>query len=263
MQEGTDGSGGGREGRRSRNVRVVKYDYATGQAVAQYIYQLESLTDINGRIPGTTDDFGATAQGRNIGLSGIMALPNGKFLILERDNRGFGVDPVLDGQLPVGSKRVFLVDFAGATDVSGISLAGTNDLPMGVTAATKTLWLDIHAELTAAGVTVAEKIEGIAWGPSIDGGRSFVVVTDNDFSVTQNGMGVQFDVCTNALGTIVEEVTLGAACSPGLALIPSYAYVFKASGESLRAAGIPEASTWAMMIMGFGLVGSAARRRLA
>ncbi len=258
MQEGGPG---GREGRRSRNLRVVKFDVETGKAVAQYIYQLEALADINGRIPGTADDFAPTAQGRNIGLSGIIALPNGKFLVLERDNRGLGVDPVLEGMRPVGTKRVYLVDFAGATDVSSISLAGSNNLPPGVIPASKTLWLDIQAELERVGVMVTEKMEGIAFGPNIAGGRSFIVVTDNDFSVTQTGAGEQFDVCTNALGTIVQQVTLGAACPDGLALIPSFAYVFRVSGTSLAAAGVPEPATWAMLIAGFGLIGRAARRR--
>lgn len=256
-----EGGPGGREGRRSRNVRVVVYDIASGKPVAQYIYQLEALADINARIPGTADDFPATSQGRNIGLSGIMALPNGTFLVLERDNRGLGVDPVLEGLLPVGSKRVWLVDFAGATDVSTISLAGSNALPPGVIPATKTLWLDIQAELERAGVPVGEKMEGIAFGPWIDGGLSFVVVTDNDFSVTQTGGGTQFDVCTNLAGSTAVQVALGAACPSGLALLPSFAYVFRASGQSLVAAGIPEPGTWAMLVAGFGLVGLAARRR--
>jgi hypothetical protein len=255
-----EGGPGGREGRRSRNVRVVKYDMATGTAVAQYIYQLESLADINARIPGDADDFAPTSQGRNIGMSAIMALSNGLFLVLERDNRGFGVDPVISGQLPVGTKRVYLVDFSSATDVSAISLNGTNDLPPGVRPAGKMLWLDIQAELEAAGVTVAEKMEGIAFGPRIDGGRSFVVVTDNDFSVTQSGSGEQFDLCTNADGSLFSQVTLGAGCPDGQALIPSYAYVFKVTGDSL-AAVVPEPATWAMLIAGFGLVGTAVRRR--
>ncbi|MFN7174371.1 MAG: esterase-like activity of phytase family protein, partial [Thermaurantiacus tibetensis] len=45
-----EGGPGGREGRRSRNVRVVVYDIASGKPVAQYIYQLEALADINARI---------------------------------------------------------------------------------------------------------------------------------------------------------------------------------------------------------------------
>lgn len=256
-----EGGPGGREGRRSRNVRVVVYDIESGESVSQYIYQLEDLADINGRIAGTANDFAATSQGRNIGLSGIMALPNGKFLILERDNRGLGVDPAIDGILPVGSKRVFLADFSNATDVSGLSFSGTNTLPADVTPATKMLWLDIQAELEHSGVPVGEKMEGLAFGPWIDGGLSFVVVTDNDFSVTQNGTGTQFDLCTNLAGSSAVQIALGSACPTDLALIPSFAYVFRASGQSLVVAGIPEPTSWAMMIGGFGLVGGMLRRK--
>ena len=250
------------DGRRSRNVRIVAYDVATGESTGQFIYQLDSLADINSRIPGTADDFGANSQGRNIGLSGILGLDNGKFLVLERDNRGLGVDDPT-AATPVGSKRVYLVDLAGATDVSGISLAGTNDLPIGVTAAEKTLWLDIQAELTKAGVTVTEKMEGIAIGPRLDNGYAFIVVTDNDFSVTQTGEGVQFNRCTSGVGGYSIDIGLNETCPDGTSLIGSQAYVFKVSGGDLGVLGVPEPATWAMLIAGFGLVGGMARRRRA
>jgi hypothetical protein len=112
----------------------------------QFIYQLESLTDINARIPGTTDDFGANDQGRSIGVSAIVAINDHEFLIIERDNRGIGADN--PGGTPVsGSKRVYTIDINGATDVSGISLTGSNTLPHGVTPVTKGLYLDIQMAL--------------------------------------------------------------------------------------------------------------------
>ncbi|MBS3962622.1 MAG: PEPxxWA-CTERM sorting domain-containing protein [Sandarakinorhabdus sp.] len=88
-----------------------------------------------------------------------------------------------------------------------------------------------------------------------------ILVSDNDFSVTQTGQGVQFDVCTSGIGGISSQVALGAACPDGQALIKTYTYVFKVSGDSL--ALVPEPATWAMMIAGFGLVGGALRRRRA
>jgi hypothetical protein len=251
---------GAPDGRRSGNVRIVAYDMASGESTGQLIYQLEALADINARIPGTANDFGANAQGRNIGLSGILALDNGKFLVLERDNRGQGVDDPT-ALNPVGSKRVFLVDMAGATDVSAISLANSNSLPIGVTPVSKTLWLDIQAELQKAGITVTEKIEGIAIGPRLANGYAFVVVTDNDFSVTQTGSGEQFNRCTSGVGGIFTDVALNAGCPTGQQLIDSYAYVFNVRGDSLAVLGVPEPATWAMLIAGFGLVGGAVRRR--
>jgi hypothetical protein len=253
---------GAPDGRRSQNVRIVSYDVATGQSTGQFIYQLESLADINDRIPGTANDFGPNAQGRNIGLSGIIALDNGKFLVLERDNRGLGVDDPTAVN-PPASKRVWLVDLAGATDVSAVSLAGTNMLPGGVVPVTKTLWLDIQAELQRSGITVTEKMEGIAIGPRIDGGYAFVVVTDNDFSVTQTGSGEQFNRCTSGVGGISSDIGLNDPCPSGQQLIDSYAYVFRVNGDDLAVLGVPEPGTWALMIAGFGLVGGMMRRRRA
>ena len=259
VNEGTDK--GTVDGRRSRNVRIVSYSVATGEPTGQFIYQLEALADINGRLPAD-EQFGGSAQGRNIGLSATIALDNGKFLVLERDNRGLGVDDPNAKNTP-GSKRVYLVDLAGATDVSDVSLHNRNDLPAGVVPVTKTLWLDIQAELTRAGITVTEKMEGISFGPALDGGYAFVVATDNDFSVTQTGEGVQFNVCTSGPGGVTSQVGLDELCPEGQWLIPSYTYVFKVSGDDLLAAGIPEPRSWAMFIAGFGLVGALARRRRA
>ncbi|BAY21903.1 5'-nucleotidase/2',3'-cyclic phosphodiesterase [Calothrix sp. NIES-2100] len=215
-------------GRSSRNVRIVRYDVATGQSDAQYIYQLESLSDINARIPGTTNDFGSTAQGRNIGISSIVSLNNTQLLVLERDNRGVGVDPA--SNLPIGSKRVYQIDLTGATDVSGISLAGTNTLPANVTPVSKSLFLDIAGAIQGAGQTVPEKIEGLAIGPQLaDGSFSLLVATDNDFSVTQNGTGTQFDVYTDGTQQAIDS----APPSSGATLIPSYIYSFKTQAGAL------------------------------
>jgi hypothetical protein len=258
-----EGSGGSNPGRNSRNLRIVEYDVATGTSTAQYIYQLESRTDINDRLPGTSNDFSASAQGRNIGASSITWIGGTTFLVIERDNRGVGVDNY-DGTVPIGSKRVFLIDIAGATDVSGTSLAGTNVLPMGVTPVGKTLFLDVDFALKAAGVTVAEKLEGLAIGPRLAGGGfALVLVTDNDFSVTQTGSGEQFDVCS-----ATEQVALGAGCPDGTSLLPSYVYSFAVTGEDAKRFdaslfAVPEPSSWAMLIAGFGLTGAAMRRRRA
>lgn len=215
------------EGRRGQNLRIVRYDVATGEADAQYVYQLESIASINDRIPGTAEDFAATAQGRNIGISAIVPLNATQFLVIERDNRGFGVDEAIGTVQTVGSKRVYLIDLAGATDVSGIPLGGSASLPAGVTPVQKALFLDVAAALSAAGRTLTEKLEGLAIGPQLaTGDYLLLLATDNDFSVTQTGAGEQFDVCTAGRGSPATQVALGAACPGGTALIPSFLYAF-------------------------------------
>lgn len=259
LQDPLVNEGASNDGRRSRNLRIVEYDVATGVSTAQYIYQLEAIADINARVPGS--EFSATNQGRSIGASSITWIGGTTFLVIERDNRGVGVDDY-DGDNPVGSKRVYMIDIAGADDVSAISLANTNDLPAGVDPVSKTLFLDVNAALAANGVTVVDKFEGLAIGPRLAGGGfALVIATDNDFSVTQTGSGEQFDVCSADI-----QVSIGAGCPQGSSLLPSYLYSFAVTGEDMAyfdasLFAVPEPSSWAMLIAGFGLTGAAMRRR--
>ena len=258
MQDPLVNEGASNQGRNSRNLRIVEFDPATGTATKQFIYQLEDVAAINGRTPGTVDDFASNAQGRSIGVSSISAMGDGTFLVIERDNRGLGVDDPT-GARPIGTKRVYRIDLTGATDVSGVSLAGSNSLPAGVVPVGKSLYLDVQEALRAAGQNSFEKLEGLAFGPALAGGGfNLILVTDNDFSVTQSGSGTQFDVCTSGAGGTSVQVALGAGCPTGTALIASRIYSFTATGKD---SPVPEPSTWAMMIAGFGIVGAAMRRR--
>ncbi len=250
------------DGRRSGNVRIVVFDIATGTSTEQYVYQLESIATINGVVPNNT--FSATNQGRSIGVSAIYALSDGRFIVLERDNRGEGVDDP-NSLVPSGLKSAFVIDLKGATNVSGISLAGSSNLPNGVAPVTKTAFLDIRAKLLAAGIVIPEKIEGLAFGPRLaNGSLALILATDNDYSVTQTGSGQQFDVCTSGVGGVTSQVTLGGACPGGQSLITSRFFSFLLSNEeavSLGFSSVPEPSTWAMMIGGFGAVGGSMRYR--
>ncbi|MBB6505184.1 hypothetical protein F4693_002171 [Sphingomonas endophytica] len=249
----------------SRNTRIVEFDVASGKQTKQYVYQLASVDEINAGL--TKNQFDADKQGRSIGVSSLQAVGDNKLLVLERDNRGFGVDDP-NGKKQVGDKRVYEVDLTNATDVKDVSLAGTNDLPAGVTPVAKsaTPFLDIAAALKAAGYPVPEKIEGFSFGPRLaDGSYSLIVVTDNDYSVTQSGSGEQFDVCTGGLAGKggSAEVKLGASCPKGKTLIPTMIYSFKVDAdEYVKLTGaVPEPKTWAMMLAGFGVIGAALRRR--
>jgi len=244
LQDPLVNEGNGNDGRTSQNIRIVQFDTATGQSTAQYIYQLENLANINDRVPGTANDFAATAQGRNIGISAIVAVNDNEFLVLERDNRGIGVDNPA-GSVPVGTKRIYKIDLTGATDVSNISLAGTSTLPAGITPVGKTLFGDIAALLTSAGQSIPEKFEGLTVGPQLtSGGFALILGTDNDFSVTQTGSGDQLDVCTD--GT---QVRIGSGCLAGSTLIPTFLYSFKVGASELgnyvppTSAAVPEPTT--------------------
>jgi hypothetical protein len=224
LQDPLVNEGDKKDGRLSRNIRMVEFNTASGKSTAQFIYQLESLSDINKRIPGEENDFKANQQGRSIGISAIISINDKEFLVIERDNRGLGEDDPT-AKKPVGSKRIYRINIKGATDVSKVSLAGSSQLPKGVKPVEKFAnpFIDIAESLRKAGQTIPEKIEGITFGPQLSNGEyALIVSTDNDFSVTQNASGTQLDVCTNG-----KQVPLDSGCPKGSSLIPTFLYSFR------------------------------------
>jgi hypothetical protein len=256
LQNGTVQDGWS-SGGRGLYTRIVKFDNQTGLAVAQYAYKLESA-----------------GQGR--GISALVALGNDKFMILERNNRGVGVGATLAG----ADKNVFMIDLSNASDVSGISLPATGDLPAGVQAAAKGARLiDLDANtLGALGNRSPEKWEGLAVGPQLAGGQYLLLAgTDNDYSVTQNGTGTQFDVwfrmsdadpyatsiqCPvgSVLGCTFTNNAAPAALSAEYTLLPGvlHAYVANIDGYT---APVPEPQSWALLAAGLGALALRRARR--
>ena len=152
--------------------RIVKFNTVTGKAVAQYAYQME-----------------AAGQGR--GISALVALNYHQFLVLERNNRGIGVGATLS---PV-DKNVYKIDLDGATDVTHIDLDDADAVYTKVSKSSEQI-LDLDANTLAEfGNKSPEKWEGLAIGPQLDDGSYLLLAgTDNDYSVTQNTDGDQFDV---------------------------------------------------------------------
>jgi hypothetical protein len=239
-------------------VRIVKFDVATGEAVGQYLYPLDT-----------------SSQGR--GLSAIVALGNDKFLVLERNNRGVGVG----ADLAPADKAVYEIDLAGATDVSNVVAAG-GVLPAGIVPVAKgarVLDLDTNT-LAALGNQSPEKWEGLAVGPRLPGGRYLILAgTDNDYSVTQTGDGTQFDVYFDF--TQADPYAASIQCPLGLttgcvatadgtpreltgayALLPGVLHAYTARIDGYVApAVVPEPATVALTAAGLTVLGAAARRR--
>lgn len=253
--------------------RIVKFDVETGKAVAQYGYKMEG-----------------SSQGR--GISALVALNDSEFLVLERNNRGVGVD----SELTPPNKKVFKINITGANDISALDM--TDDgitLKPGIVLVTKTatpfLALDVASEqLAGLGNRVPEKLEGLTIGPRLGDGQYVIVsATDNDFSVTQDaGTGTQFDELFNpttiarircpigfaALSstgecTIVNaNGSLGSAYVGSLAgydLIPGAMFAYKTVGTDLAAytqpAAVPAPSTVVVLGSALALVAAMRRRR--
>ena len=234
--------------------RIVKFDTATGTAVAQYAYRMDTA-----------------GQGR--GISSLVALGNDKFLVLERNNRGVGVGAAVSP----ADKAVYEIDLATATDVTNITLPATGAFAGAVTKSTKKIDLDANT-LNALGNKSPEKWEGLAVGPQLDNGLYLILAgTDNDYSVTQSGSGTQFDVWfdfsladpyANSLqcpiGTILNcFLTLNGNASPwtnNLELLPGVLHAYTASLDGFVAAQVvPEPGTGTLALL--GLVGAVAMRR--
>jgi hypothetical protein len=221
--------------------RIVAFDTRTARPLAQYAYRMEG-----------------SSQGR--GISALVAINDREFLVLERNNRGLGVD----ANLASPNKKIFRIDLTGATDVTGLNLATA---PVGSwTPVTKvpTPWLDLaatatlaHPSLSVLGGVSPEKWEGLTVGPRLSDGSYLVLAgTDNDYSATQNGSSVQFDVYFKPLGagvvsriqcdigtfdncTVVNaDGTAGGAVATGFdftgySLIPGVLHAYKAAESDL------------------------------
>jgi hypothetical protein len=238
--------------------RIVKFDTATGQAVAQYAYEMKR-------------------SGQGQGISALVALNDHEFLVLERNNRGVGVG----AELETADKLVYRIDLTGATDVTGIDL----DAPGAVyTKVTKnpTVFIDLDADtLAVLGGKSPEKWEGLTIGPMLAGGGYLILAgTDNDYSVTQNAGGTQFDVYfrfTDAnpylssiqcpLDSLVNcFFTTGgapAALTADYRLLPGILHAYAASADDLAGyvRPIPEPGSLALLLGGLGLAGLTLRRR--
>lgn len=234
--------------------RIVKYDTATGQAVGQYAYKLESA-----------------GQGR--GISALVALGNDKFMILERNNRGIGVGATLAS----ADKSVFMIDLTGALDVTGLNLPATGIFAGAVSKGAKVIDLDANT-LAAIGNKSPEKWEGLAVGPQLANGQYLLLAgTDNDYSVTQNGTGTQFDVYFRFADTdpyassiqcpagqtvncfLTASSATAATLGADFQLLPGVLHAYTATVDGY-VTPVPEPQAALLMLSGLFAVGLAARR---
>lgn len=143
----------------SSNARILTYNLATQTAASEFVYSVAPIP-VGANPPGGAADNG---------LVDMIALGGTRFLTMERAFAA-GVGNTI---------RLFEVDTAGATDVSGIddldAFAGT------IVPVQKTLVLNL-ADL---GIT-PDNIEGMTFGQTFaDGSQALILLSDDNFSTTQ------------------------------------------------------------------------------
>lgn len=183
---------------KKKSLRLVTIDLKTG-ATHEYAYQ---LTD-------------------GSGVSEIVAVNNHQFLVDERDGSGLGEFPsVTETASKAVVKKLYLIDLAGATDVTAIT--GPN-ADLSAYAVSKTLFLDIVAKLNASGISsylVPSKIEGVAFGPDVEIGgvtkHTLFIANDNDF-----------------LATVADPLKSSADATRGKIPNPNQIYVFAFADSEL------------------------------
>lgn len=182
-------------GRAGLNSRLLKIDLLTGRT-AEYVYTLDVI-----------------GQGR--GVNDIVAVNDHQFLVIERDNQSQRPTPPATPVLP-NTKKIYLIDINGATNIASrtdaLPAAGGAALTsLGITPVTKTLFIDLLDPVYKVSATetvrdvIAEKIEGLAWGPDLKDGRPVLyVISDNDlfpgrptqlyaFAVDERAAGIRLD----------------------------------------------------------------------
>lgn len=149
-------------------VRIIKYDAATRQPIAQYAYLLDAVA----RKPNPETAF------RVNGISEIMAVDDHRLLVMERSfSMGNSYCTI----------KIYEADLRAATDVAGISGLHQNK---SYRPASKKLLLNMN-DLDR----YIDNVEGITWGPKLANGHaSLLLIADNNFSKEQKTQFFLFEI---------------------------------------------------------------------
>ncbi|HEY9662322.1 MAG TPA: choice-of-anchor I family protein [Allocoleopsis sp.] len=155
-----------------QNVRVIEFDPAT-QTTRQFLYQLDN--------PPALNDTDTRADK----IGDAVAIGNGEFLVIERDDDAIDSDPIEQIQ-----KKVYRFSLEDATDISALS--GAIEVGGGVfktvdqmtaaelaAAGVKPIQKALQVDLAKAGYNQTEKHEGLA----LVDPNTIAVINDNDFTV--------------------------------------------------------------------------------
>lgn len=177
-----------------RNIRVVELDPAT-ETTRQFLYVMDN------------PNLGGAGNTRADKIGDAAVLPNGQFLVIERDD-----DTILDDAFEKVEKKIYRFTLEGATDVTAWSsfldpVTGRSIDQMtpaelaaaGIRPIAKTL----HVDLNAVGYNRTEKVEGLA----VIDADTIAVINDNDFTVA--GIAIDFTTGTFTPDPDPEPILLG------------------------------------------------------
>ena len=167
------------------NARIASFNLATGAAAAEYVYTVEAVA-----LPPSPAGGFATN-----GLVELLAIGDRQFISVERSFAAGAATPGAGPNgLPTGNTiRLFYVDARNATDVRNIDSL----LSAAATPVAKTLLLDLSTLQNDDGSALAlDNIEGITWGPQVNGKDTLILVSDNNFGAAQFTQFVALSVTT-------------------------------------------------------------------
>lgn len=153
-----------------KNTRVIEFDPVTETTTGQYIYIMDNDPAVAGSATDTRADK----------IGDAIAIGNGEFLVVERDDDAIDSDPLSDIK-----KKIYRFSLAGATNVNalpniinGKTLDQMTTAEMAAAAVTP-ISKSLHVDLATAGYNTVEKVEGLA----LVDRNTIVVLNDNDFTV--------------------------------------------------------------------------------
>jgi hypothetical protein len=165
--------------------RIIRYDTATGNPTAQFVYVTDAIQAAN---PINANDNGVVE---------MLALDESTLLVMERSfalNEG-------------NSIRLYKVTLGGATDVSSLdSLVGQSYTPV-----SKQLLLTL-AQPALGGLFNPDNVEGLTFGPVLpDGNQSFLLAVDNNFFGSQANQFILIAVPAPGMGVLLGLAGLSAS----------------------------------------------------
>ena len=147
--------------------RIIRYDGATGEPKAQYVYPVSPIPQAAAKADGGNDN----------GMSEMLALDDHRLLAVERSYaEGVG-----------NNIKIMMMDLADATDISAIASVAKYD--QRVVPVRKSQILDLRA----IGL-VPDNIEAMSLGKAKDGTDVLILGSDNNFSAAQKTQFYAFKI---------------------------------------------------------------------